>query len=213
MATYTAPQEQTHETEIAIVGCGPVGAMLANLLGLQGIATLVLEREAAIYNLPRAVNFDGEVMRLFQTVDLAEAMQPLVHACPGMKFVDDAGRLLLDWSRPLELGPQAWHASYRFHQPELERVLRDGLARFPSVEVRLRTEVFALDQAPDAVVVRYEDLATGGLARCRARSPGHLCARHRRPASVGDHGATRRGRRHDHPARPRVRAAEALGGA
>jgi 3-(3-hydroxy-phenyl)propionate hydroxylase len=48
-------------------------------------------------------------------------------------------------------------------------VLRDGLARFPSVEVRLRTEVFALDQEPDAVVVRYEDLATGGLASCRAR--------------------------------------------
>jgi 3-(3-hydroxy-phenyl)propionate hydroxylase len=169
MATDTAPREQTHETEIAIIGCGPVGAMLANLLGLQGIATSVLEREAAIYNLPRAVHFDDEVMRLLQTVDLAEAMQPLVHALPGMKFVDDTGRLLLDWSRPLELGPQAWHASYRFHQPELERVLRDGLARFPSVEVHLRTEVFALEQEPDAVVVRYEDLATGGLTRCRAR--------------------------------------------
>jgi 3-(3-hydroxy-phenyl)propionate hydroxylase len=169
MATDTAPQEQTHETEIAIIGCGPVGAMLANLLGLQGIATLVLEREAAIYNLPRAVHLDGEVMRLLQTVDLAEAMRPLVHALPGMKFVDDTGRLLLDWSRPVELGPQGWHASYRFHQPELERVLRDGLARFPSVEVRLRTEVFALEQEPGPVVVRYEDLATGGFARCRAR--------------------------------------------
>ena len=28
-----------------IIGFGPVGAMLANLLGLQGISTLVLERE------------------------------------------------------------------------------------------------------------------------------------------------------------------------
>jgi 3-(3-hydroxy-phenyl)propionate hydroxylase len=169
MTTDTVPQERTHETEVAIIGCGPVGAMLANLLGLQGIATLVLERETAIYNLPRAVHFDDEVMRLLQTVGLAEAMQPLVHVSPGMKFVDDAGRLLLDWPRPLELGPQAWHASYRFHQPGLERVLRDGLARFPSVEVRLRTEVFALEQEPEAVVVSYEDLATGALTRCRAR--------------------------------------------
>ncbi len=169
MATGSAPQEQQHEADVAIIGCGPVGAMLANLLGLQGVTTLVLEREAAIYNLPRAVHFDDEVMRLFQTVDLAEAMQPLVHVSPGMKFVDDAGRLLLDWSRPMERGPQAWHASYRFHQPELERVLRDGLARWPSVSVQLRTEVFALEQEQDAVVVRYEDLATGGLARCRAR--------------------------------------------
>ena len=43
MTTDTAPRGQAHETEIAIIGCGPVGAMLANLLGLQGIATLVLD--------------------------------------------------------------------------------------------------------------------------------------------------------------------------
>jgi tRNA A37 threonylcarbamoyladenosine dehydratase len=42
MTTDTARQQRAHETEIAIIGCGPVGAMLANLLGLQGIATLVL---------------------------------------------------------------------------------------------------------------------------------------------------------------------------
>jgi 3-(3-hydroxy-phenyl)propionate hydroxylase len=143
--------------------------MLANLLGLQGVSTLVIEREATIYNLPRAVHFDDEVMRLLQTIDLAEAMQPLVHVSPGMKFVDDAGRILLDWSRPLAVGPQAWHASYRFHQPDLERVLREGLVRFPSVAVRLRTEVFAMEQEPEGVMVRYEDLATGGLASCRAR--------------------------------------------
>lgn len=169
MASGAALQEQSHETEVAIIGCGPVGVMLANLLGLQGIATLILEREAAIYDLPRALHFDDEVMRLFQTVGLADAMQPFVHVSPGMRFVDDAGRLLLDWSRPQGVGPQAWHASYRFHQPDLERVLRGGLARYPSVSVRLRTEVFALDQEPEAVVVRCEDLATGGLESCRAR--------------------------------------------
>ena len=169
MLTDAAPQAQTDEIEVAIIGCGPVGAMLANLLGLQGVRTLVLDREAAIYHLPRAVHFDDEVMRLLQTVGLAEAMQPLVHVSPGMKFVSDTGRLLLDWPRPQERGPQTWHASYRFHQPELERVLREGFWRFPSVSVRFRTEVFAIDRESDAVVVRYEDLATGGLARRRAR--------------------------------------------
>jgi 3-(3-hydroxy-phenyl)propionate hydroxylase len=149
-------QEQI-KTDVVIIGFGPVGAMLANLLGLQGIGTLVLEREAAIHNLPRAVHFDDEVMRLLQTVDLAQAMQPFVHVSPGMKFVDDIGRLLLDWPRPQHVGQQGWHASYRFHQPELERVLREGLARWPSVTVRLRTEAFALEQGRDAVVVRYED--------------------------------------------------------
>ena len=161
-------QEQI-KTDVVIIGFGPVGAMLANLLGLQGISTLVLEREAAILNLPRAVHFDDEVMRQLQTIDLAQAMQPFVHVSPGMKFVDDAGRLLLDWPRPQQVGQQGWHASYRFHQPEFERVLRDGLARWPSVTVGLRSEAFALEQDRDAVMVRYEELATGSLMRCRAR--------------------------------------------
>src|SRR6516162_250438 len=113
MATDTASQGQVHQAEVVIIGCGPVGAMLANLLGLQGVSTLVIEREATIYNLPRAVHFDDEVMRLVQTVGLAETVQPLVHLSPGMKFVDDTGRLLLDWSRPLERGPQGWYAGRR----------------------------------------------------------------------------------------------------
>jgi 3-(3-hydroxy-phenyl)propionate hydroxylase len=168
MASEPASREPM-QTEVVIIGFGPVGAMLANLLGLQGISTLVLEREAAIFTLPRAVHFDDEVMRQLQTVDLAQAMQPFVHVSPGMKFVDDAGRLLLDWPRPQEVGQQGWHASYRFHQPEFERVLRDGLARWPSVTVGLRSEAFALEQDRDAVMVRYEELATGSLVRCRAR--------------------------------------------
>jgi 3-(3-hydroxy-phenyl)propionate hydroxylase len=168
MASKPASPEPM-KTDVVIIGFGPVGAMLANLLGLQGISTLVLEREAAILNLPRAVHFDDEVMRQLQTVGLAQAMKPFVHVSPGMRFVDDAGRLLLDWPRPHEVGQQGWHASYRFHQPEFERVLRDGLARWPSVTVGFRSEAFALEQDRHAVMVRYEELATGSLVQCRAR--------------------------------------------
>ena len=37
MAADAAPQEPRHDTGIAIIGCSPVGATLANLLGLQGV--------------------------------------------------------------------------------------------------------------------------------------------------------------------------------
>ena len=45
-------------TEVVIVGLGPTGATLANILGGYGINVLVLEREESIYPLPRAVHFD-----------------------------------------------------------------------------------------------------------------------------------------------------------
>lgn len=156
-------------TDIVIVGLGPVGATLANLLGKCGINTLVLEREAAAYHLPRAVHFDDEVMRIFETIGLSDEIAKDVILSPGMHFVDVNGRLLLDWSRPATISAQGWHPSYRFHQPNLERVLRAGLQRWPGVQVRNRCDVYAIDSDPDGVTVRFEDLSTGRLLGCRAQ--------------------------------------------
>ncbi|MEZ5826141.1 MAG: FAD-dependent monooxygenase [Geminicoccaceae bacterium] len=66
------------EFDVAIIGLGPVGATLAHLCGLQGLRTLVVDREAAHYHLPRAVHFDDEVMRIFQWTGCAEAILPHV---------------------------------------------------------------------------------------------------------------------------------------
>ena len=155
--------------DVVIVGRGPVGSTLANLLGQCGLKTLVLEREAANYHLPRAAHFDDELMRVFQTIGLSEAIQPHVILSPGMRFVDGQGRLVLDWSRTAEITPMGWHLSYRFHQPDLEDVLNAGLARWPSVTVRTRCDVFALDCDERSVSVRYEDLSSGRLSKVRAR--------------------------------------------
>ena len=158
-----------HDFDVCVIGFGPTGATLANLLGQAGLSVLVLERESAVYHLPRAVHFDDEVMRVFQTVGLANQILPTVHVSPGMRFVDQTGRSLLEWPRPPERGPMAWHASYRFHQPELEQILRDGLTRFPTVQVRTRSEVLAVDDGPDTATVRYEDLGTATLHRVKVR--------------------------------------------
>jgi 3-(3-hydroxy-phenyl)propionate hydroxylase len=145
------PEGYPHD--VAIIGFGPVGATLAHLLAQQGLAVLVLDREAAAYHLPRAVHFDDEVMRVFQGIGLAEAILPHTHVSPGMRFVDAAGRLRLDWSRPQAITPQGWHASYRFHQPALERVLREALADRAGVTVETSTEVTAVVQDASGVTL------------------------------------------------------------
>src|SRR5215475_7292066 len=154
--------------DVVVVGRGPVGSTMANLLGLCGIRTLVLEREAQAYHLPRAVHFDDECMRAFQTIGLSDAIRPHVILSPGMRFVDADGRLVLDWPRSLDPTPMGWHLSYRFHQPDLEEALNRGLERWPEVTVRNRCRMFALDQDEAGVLVRYEDLCTGQLAEVRA---------------------------------------------
>lgn len=155
--------------DVAIIGLGPVGATLANILGQAGITVVVLEKEAAAYHLPRAVHFDDEVMRIFQSIGLAEALLPYLALSTGMRFLDPAGRIILDWSRLHPTRPHGWNASYRFHQPELEDVLRKGLTRWPSVTVRERCEAFAVEQQPDGVVVRFEELSSGKLCTATAQ--------------------------------------------
>lgn len=166
---HNNPAASDTNTDIVIVGLGPVGSTLANLLGLCGVRTLVLEREADAYHLPRAVHFDDEVMRVFETIGLSDHIVRDVILSPGMHFVDASGKMILDWSRPAHISAMGWHPSYRFHQPDLERVLRAGLARWPSVTVRNRCDVFALDCDADGVTIRFEDLANGRLSRCRAK--------------------------------------------
>ena len=142
--------------DVVIVGLGPTGATLANLLGEYGVDVLVLEREESVYPLPRAVHFDDETMRVFQSVGLAEAIGRDARVNVGTKFVDPDMKLMLDWSRPQEIGPLGWHPSYRFHQPDLEGELNRGLAARQSVKVERSANVTAVSDDGDLASVTFE---------------------------------------------------------
>src|ERR687883_859877 len=73
------------EADVAIIGCGPVGATAANLLGMYGINTLVFERETIPYHLPRAAHFDHEIMRVFQYIDLLAEIAPVTRSIGPMQ--------------------------------------------------------------------------------------------------------------------------------
>ena len=64
------------EVEVAIVGAGPVGLMVANLLGLAGLRVVVLERNQGLLGLPRAIAYDAETLRLFAQIGLFDEIAP-----------------------------------------------------------------------------------------------------------------------------------------
>ncbi|HAD29424.1 MAG TPA: hypothetical protein DCF96_12270 [Rhodobacteraceae bacterium] len=51
--------------DVCIVGAGPVGLLLKNLLGRRSVSLSIVEKQPKPYNLLRAVHFDSEAMRVF----------------------------------------------------------------------------------------------------------------------------------------------------
>lgn len=123
----------TLTTDVLIVGAGPVGLTLANLLGTYGIRALVVERDADLLPYTRAVGMDDESMRIFQATGLAERVLP--HTMPYMlnRFVDGKGALLAEISPTSEAF--GWPKKFAFLQHKVDRELLAGLDRFDGVDV------------------------------------------------------------------------------
>ena len=115
--------------------------------------TAVHEASLDEYPLPRACHLDAEIMRIFQGAGLSDQIGKLVEPSQGMEFVDSKGERLFtyeDFERSPILG---WFEDYVFQQPHLDRVLREGLERFPDVELILGSEVTDLDSVDAQFVV------------------------------------------------------------
>ena len=76
------------ECEVAIVGAGPVGLMVANLLGLAGVRVVVFERNKGLLGLPRAIAYDAETLRLFTQVGLFNGIAPGLIQNPHVRHLN-----------------------------------------------------------------------------------------------------------------------------
>ena len=156
--------------DVAIIGYGPAGATLANLLGAMNLSVVVIEREADIYPLPRAIHFDGEVMRVFETAGLRREIETISRpGLKGMHFNNAAGETLLIRAGTSLQGPHGCANNHYFHQPELERLLRDGVRRFANVNVLTRHEVTTIESGPDHATLHVTALETNQPQTLRAR--------------------------------------------
>ena len=155
--------------DIVIVGLGPTGGTLANLLAMNNVSVLILEKEANIYNLPRAVHFDDEIMRVFQTIGISKSLSKKLIINKGTKFIDDNGELLLDWPRPKKITENGWYPSYRFHQPDLERSLRHNLKKYKNVTIVQNAEVYKTINKKDYVEVNYKNTKTNKIHSLKSK--------------------------------------------
>lgn len=141
------------DVEVLVVGCGPVGAVLAARLGALGVPALVVERTAEPYPLPRAVAADDEVQDLLARLDpgLLDGAVPDV----AVRFAGADGRPVGGLRFPA--GPSGHSGLALFHQPTVEQRLRTHLATLPGVEVRLGVGLRSFQQDSDGVTALLDD--------------------------------------------------------
>ncbi|WP_156750559.1 bifunctional 3-(3-hydroxy-phenyl)propionate/3-hydroxycinnamic acid hydroxylase [Mycobacterium sp. 852013-50091_SCH5140682] len=152
--------------DVAVIGYGPTGATAANLLGRFGLKVVVIERDPDIYNRARAISTDEEVMRVWQSVGLAARLQRDMLPGRPLAFVDADGRAFIE---TVITGRGCGHPSQQFlYQPAVDEVLREGVARYPNVDVLLEHECLRVGNRDDHVELMLADLHTDAFKRVRA---------------------------------------------
>ena len=123
--------------DVAIVGFGPSGAVAAGLLGAQGIRTYVCDKLHDVYDKPRAIALDHEIIRLFQQMGVAKKIKPYTEPFTDSVYYGVDGQVIKRMSTVAPPYPLGHTPSIVFTQPPAERILREHALSFPSVTVQL----------------------------------------------------------------------------
>lgn len=148
----------TLHSDVLIIGCGPVGKLLALRLAKAGHRIVIAERFTASFALPRAVTHDSEAARIFQSVGLApESIPEVTEPFDGMYVWQNASEdvlLEVDWSG---IGESGWYNTYFFHQPALEGRFQERLDELPNVTILRGWEYRAHHDSGKQVTVTLTD--------------------------------------------------------
>src|SRR3954453_5248837 len=153
-ASQNSSAPKPFDTDVLILGAGPVGLTLANLLGGYGVSTVVADAGEKLIDYPRGVGLDDESLRTFQTAGVVEQVLP--HTTPQhiMRMVNGKGRVLANVAPGAQ--DYGWSRRNAFVQPLVDAELLGGLSRFDTVDVRFGTRSLGYVDDGDGVTVTVE---------------------------------------------------------
>ena len=166
--------------DVIVVGFGPVGAVLAGLLGKRGLRVHVIEQAFEVFPLPRAAHVDHTGLRTWQELGILDQILPQMRPNLGLDFVTADGDLLSRVPGD-QASPSGLPSSMYFFQPALDRLVRESVSALPTIEIASGTAVTGLEQHSDHAVVSATT-ATGST--CSSRGGGSSAAMARPARSV-----------------------------
>ncbi|WP_435362086.1 FAD-dependent monooxygenase [Haloarchaeobius sp. DFWS5] len=133
--------DRVHEVDVVVVGAGPGGGVLADLLARSGVSVALLERGATFEREFRGFAFQPSAVRILDEMDLLDAVRDLSHEELDSLSVDAYGRHY-DVTEFDGL-PGEYDFGLLLEQPHLLEVLFDSAASH-GTDCRLATTVVDL---------------------------------------------------------------------
>ena len=165
LAQSAYPFEIPSDIDVVVVGYGPVGAAIVNLLGRYGVRVLAVDKDKDIFMSPRAIALDNEALRILQMAGIQDGDFDKV-AIPYVRMLSP---LLGEFGRINTLGQIDGHPKLvTFYQPELEGALRRRAAQYETVRTALGAAVTGFVERDEAVVATL-DVGDGRTRSVRTR--------------------------------------------
>src|ERR1700704_354274 len=155
----------TTNVEVLIIGGGPVGLVSAIQLGRAGIKTILLERRETFSVHAKAAGIQARTMEIYRQLGLANIVRKNSADWNGIFTVGWMTRLKgIELGKITVGGTQAETDLFQRWSPETmafcsqdiyEPLFAEAIKQYPSVELRLSSEVREIEQDDDGVSVGY----------------------------------------------------------
>ncbi len=108
---------------------------------------------ATVYDKPRAIAIDHEILRILDNLGVAERLCPYIAPFPASQHFGAKGQLIRRIDMVGEPYPLGYTPSMVFTQPPVEAALRQHAQAYPDVTVELGTELTRFTQSTDGVTL------------------------------------------------------------
>lgn len=157
------------EFDVAIIGLGPIGITLAGLLGDLGHRVLAIDAAAEIYDLPRAIGMDQEVMRVFQQLGITDELKPFLSDYKDSEYRTADGDTIRKFQSQKPPYPLSWPPYQTFLQPNLERVLHAKVSKQSNVTLFRNRDLQEVEDLGQFCTMKILDSTTSEISTATSR--------------------------------------------